>query len=118
MTPLTLEGRVRALESDVHQLQHAEEAHTESHALIDTKLDDLSGQVRALTHEIRTEVVPRLDGIDGRLDGIDGRLDGIDGRLDRLETDVAVLKTDMTDVKSGVAALLDHFGITPPPAAD
>jgi chromosome segregation ATPase len=107
MHPLTLPARVQALESDVHQLQHAAEAHTEAHALTDTKLDDLSGQVRALAHQVRAEVVPSL----ARLEGDVAELKG---DVAELKGDVAELKGDVAELKAGVGALLEHFQITPP----
>jgi hypothetical protein len=100
MHPLTVDARLRALESDVHQLQHANTTHAETHALVDAKLDDLSGDLRALTHEVRTEVVPRLDRIEADIAEIKTDIAGTNTRLERLE--------------AGVSALLAHFQITPP----
>lgn len=93
MYPQTVEERLLNAEGEIHGLQRAVANHAAAHQVLNTKLDDLSGQVRALEHEVKTEVVPRLDRIDARLDG---------------------LETDLNDVKSGISALLAHFEITPP----
>lgn len=96
--PPSLALRTARLEGDVHQIWEHLREHADAHQVLTTKLDDLSRDVRAVTHQVRTEVLPRLDDIDTRLDGVDAR-------LDRLEAGQA-------ETQRGVAALLAHFQIT------
>lgn len=86
---LTTEQRITRLESDAYQAKAEAETTRGAIAHLTDAVGDLSQGFRALRHEIDTEIVPRLDRIDGRLDRIDGRLDRMDGRLDGLETAVS-----------------------------
>lgn len=99
----TLHERVQLLEASVFRTEHHEQAQRAAAEQVTERveafagqaahlrdgIDTVSGDLRALTHEVHAEIVPRLDA----------------------------LQAGQRELQAGVAALLAHFDITVPPAA-
>lgn len=95
----TIEQRVTDLESGAYRADHDRERLTMQIGHVGGAVDTLSGDLRALDHQVRTEVLPRLDTLADRMSGLEDRMGDLEERMGGLER--------------GMTALLSHFGITP-----
>jgi|GEM_PF-5242992 len=61
-----------------------------------------------LISEQHTEVIKRLDKLDGRVDKLDGRVDKLESRFDGLESRFDKMQDDVTEIKHRLSEKVDR----------